>query len=477
MKQIQLLFLCIGCCFGQVLPAQSLSERLQNLIDQSPVLETSDAGILVYDLTDSDEVYRYRAEKLFHPASVEKVVTAITALATLDSTYAFDTRLAYTGLIKGGVLQGDLYVAGDFDPLFDETDLQQMIEAVKRAGIREVRGRLIGDASLMDSLYWGPGWAWDDTPETYQPYLSPLMLNRGCITVSLTPRSKGESAEVEIRPVSDYYRIDNRTQSRMRSADKLRVTRDWVSDGNTIRLTGNVGAPAKRELNLYGSKEFFLHTLRYQLEQADVMVSPDSLSFAECPTDTIALYHNLRNLREVMKHALKESDNLAAEAIYFHLARHHANDRKGLGFRDGRAAIEHFMKKQVRSNPKKYRIRDGSGMSTYNYLSPELIVNYLKYTYRHPHLFNVLYDCLPVAGVDGTLWYRMKRGKAFRNVHAKTGTLSAVSTLAGYVTAPDGHLLAFAIMNQNVLDADEARAFQNKVCEVLASHPKNAGNH
>ena len=78
-----------------------------------------------------------------------------------------------------------------------------------------------------------------------------------------------------------------------------------------------------------------------------------------------------------------------------------------------------------------------------------------------------LYKALPIAGVDGTLKYRMQQGKACKNVHAKTGSYTAINALAGYLKAANGHEIAFAIMNQNILSAAKAREFQNKVCEVL----------
>ncbi|HJF04247.1 MAG TPA: D-alanyl-D-alanine carboxypeptidase, partial [Bacteroides thetaiotaomicron] len=99
--------------------------------------------------------------------------------------------------------------------------------------------------------------------------------------------------------------------------------------------------------------------------------------------------------------------------------------------------------------------------------SPALLVDFLKYAYSQSDVFQKLYKSLPVAGIDGTLKNRMKNTSAFRNVHAKTGSFTAINALAGYLKMKNGHTLAFAIMNQNVLSAARARAFQDKVCEVI----------
>ena len=170
---------------------------------------------------------------------------------------------------------------------------------------------------------------------------------------------------------------------------------------------------------------------------------------------------------EVLKEALKESDNLCAEALFHHLGARESGKRRA-GFDEGEKAVIRFMQEEVGMIPSNFRIVDGSGLSPYDCISPELLIAYLKYAYYHPDIFQPFYEALPVAGVDGTLRNRMKSGKAFRNVRAKTGAVTGIRTLAGYVKAANGHMLAFSIMNQNVLKLSEARKFQNKICEMLA---------
>ena len=173
--------------------------------------------------------------------------------------------------------------------------------------------------------------------------------------------------------------------------------------------------------------------------------------------------------QEVLEEALKESDNLCAESLLFHLAARHTEGRR-VSVEDGTDAVKDFMKKELGLDPADYRIADGSGVSLYNYLSPELLLEYLKYAYYHRDIFIPLYDSLPIAGIDGTLQNRMKRTTAHRNVRAKTGSVTGVSSLAGYVKAANGHQLAFVIINQNVLKLKKARDFQDKVCVILSQY-------
>ena len=118
-------------------------------------------------------------------------------------------------------------------------------------------------------------------------------------------------------------------------------------------------------------------------------------------------------------------------------------------------------------DPINYTIADGSGLSLYNYVSAEMIVALLRHAYQNREIYDHLYPSLPIAGVDGTLEKRMTKGKAFGNVHAKTGTVSGVSTLAGYCQASNGHTLCFAILNQGLIKASDGREYQDRVCEAL----------
>jgi D-alanyl-D-alanine carboxypeptidase/D-alanyl-D-alanine-endopeptidase (penicillin-binding protein 4) len=118
-----------------------------------------------------------------------------------------------------------------------------------------------------------------------------------------------------------------------------------------------------------------------------------------------------------------------------------------------------------------YRIVDGCGLSNYNAVSAELLVAFLRFAYSQPDIYSAIYQALPIAGIDGTLQSRMRRGSpAYRNVRAKTGTVTGICTLAGYLTASNGHQIAFAILNQNHLAHRDARLLQDRVCEFLCGY-------
>ena len=469
MKKIFFTILCGLIAIS--IQAQPLAQRLDSLLFNDPMLKTSEVGISVFDLTTGEQLFQYQDEKLYRPASTEKVVTSVSALATLGTEYTMNTRLQYTGQIEGDTLKGNLYLIGGFDPEFMDEDLDSLVDVIARSGIRYIADTLAADVSMTDSIYWGNGWSWDDVPASFQPYMSPLMLNRGCVDVTVIPTQKDSLPQVSCVPVSNYYQVDNDGVSQQSQAGPLKITRNWLHHGNLIHISGNVTKETTRTLSIYDSKEFFFHTFTQRLKERGVGFN--QTAFADCPendslTVVTLLFTLERPIGEVLKQMMKESDNLCAESMFYHMAMNHAQHKR-VSDNDGTDAINHFIKEKLGLNPDYYNIVDGSGVSLYNYISPRLLLEYLKYAYYHADIFQPFYEALPIAGVDGTLEHRMKKGKAYRNVHAKTGTVTGVSSLAGYAKAPNGHQLAFSIINQNVMKSRQARAFQDKVCEILCT--------
>lgn len=453
-----------------ILHAQSLQHRLDSLLND-PLLRTSEVGISVFDLTTGKSLFRYQDEKLYRPASTQKIITSVTALAQLGTDYTMDTRLQYTGEIVNDTLKGSLYLVGGFDSELTDEDLDSLVDAVSRSGIRYITDTLAADVSMTDSVFWGSGWSWDDAPDAFQPYMSPLMLNRGCVDVTVTPSQKDSLPKVVCLPVSGYYQVDNDAVSHQPKAGKLKITRNWLHNGNLIHITGNAAKETTESLSMYTSKDFFFHTFVGRLRERGITAR--ETAFSDCPeADSLTVVSSLhvlhRPIGEVLTQALKESENLSAESMFYHLAARHAAHKRVNGS-DGKEAVNGFMKETLGLNPAYYRIADGSGVSLYNYVSPRLLLEYLKYAYYHPEIFQPFYESLPIAGIDGTLEHRMKKTRAYRKVHAKTGSVAGVSSLAGYAKASNGHQLAFVIINQNVMKLPQARAFQDKVCAVLCS--------
>lgn len=362
---------------------RSLCQTLDALSGHG-LLETSVAGFCVYDLTADTLLYTYNARKRLRPASTQKLFTAVSGLDLLGSSYTFKTYVNYRGRVDKGVLNGDLYVIGGFDPCFGATDMAEVVGRIKEAGIRRINGRLVADVSMKDTLKWGAGWCWDDD----NPTLTPL---------------------------------------------------------------------------LYGGKDGFMKAFIARLDSAGIQC-PAEFSYGVCPISVTSLARIAHSVDDVLGPMMKMSDNLYAESFFYQIAA-----ISGRRYADNKQA-RRYMNDLIRKMgymPEDYTIADGSGLSLYNYLTPELELALLRYAYRVPFIYEHLLPSLPIAGVDGTLERRMKNGPACGKVKAKTGTVEGVSTLAGYAEAANGHILAFCIMNQGCSRGRDSRNFQDRFCEAL----------
>jgi D-alanyl-D-alanine carboxypeptidase/D-alanyl-D-alanine-endopeptidase (penicillin-binding protein 4) len=365
---------------------QNVQARLDSLM-KTPLLESTQLGLMVYDLSDDSVLYSFGAKQTLRPASTMKLLTAVTAIDLLGSEYRLNTSLRYQGAIKDSVLTGDLICVGSMDPMFDTNDMRAFVESVRALGVDTIRGRLVAAPSFKEEELLGEGWCWDDD----NPQLSSLLVER---------------------------------------------------------------------------KDEFMTVFASMLREAGIVVEAPIIT-APYSKDALMLCVRSHQLKEILIPMLKESDNLYAESVFYHIA-------ASQGARPAKASHARQLVKTELSKAGvtgvPYKIADGSGLSLYNYVTPELMVKLLCYAYRHTNIFMQLYPALPVAGQDGTLKKRMMNTSANGKVKAKTGTVTGVSSLAGYLTSANGHVLAFCILNQGVLRNADGRDFQDKVCTALCNN-------
>lgn len=214
---------------------------------------------------------------------------------------------------------------------------------------------------------------------------------------------------------------------------------------------------------LYNNKDRFVEQLQRTLRDKGI-VWDGTTDEGTTPHGAHLLCTRRHTIDQVLLPMMKESDNTMAEAIFYQLAAQNGQPRAGR-----KQAQTHYYSffRALGLDPSHYQVADGSGLSLYNYATPELLGKALRYAYMHNDIYRHLLPTLPVAAHDGTLRKRMHQSKAAFNVHAKTGTVEGVSTLSGYCTAANGNTLCFAIMNQGVRHTSTGRNFQDRVCKAL----------
>ncbi|HJR67398.1 MAG TPA: D-alanyl-D-alanine carboxypeptidase/D-alanyl-D-alanine-endopeptidase [Gemmatimonadaceae bacterium] len=432
----------------------------------APEFRNANWGILVVDPERADTIVRYNAAKLFMPASNMKVVTGAVALAQLGPDYRFRTILLSTGPVVDGALRGDLILVGRGDPTASDhmrgdamLAMLELADSIAARGIVRIDGRIRAEGDAFPGAIYGYGWSWDEVDEPYSAGVDELYFNEGFSRIIIRGGAfPGEPVTAAVLPSRGYprLRIEARTvpepDSALTAGDALvtplsiRVERD--SSPGTLVVRGTI-APHDSQMVRFAHPEpptAYITALKEALEARGLSVAEsDSVSRGRSPTtrDTIAVILSLP-LREIMPAFEKPSQNQIGEILLRTLGL----ERTGVGIPDsGRVVIERQLLEWGATRDG-FVVRDGSGLSRYNYLSPETIVRVLE-VMRRDTAFTVFYDALPIAGVDGTLANRMKGTYAEANAHGKTGFVAQARSLSGYVTSADGRLLIYSLLCNN----------------------------
>ena len=441
----------------------SVTESIDQIIYEG-LPEGTDIALMVYDLTNDTTLYAYREKIMCRPASVQKVITSVTALSSLGADYKFRTTLRTQGSIsKDSVLNGNLYLVGGLDPALTEHELRSMVASLKKAGVKRISGTLYADVSAMDSTYWATGWCWDDAPASFQPYISPLMVHQGFVGVEVKPTSKGQAPVVNIYPSNSYIKVVNKARTQDNTLGPLTITRDWMHNDNTIIIEGNCKRRQSTDLSVVGSADFTFALLRQYLDEAGI--SYGKYDWGTCPVIARDLAEVTHDLPSIVKEALKESNNLFAEAMFLQTGR--LQQPKEVSFKVAAKYLQNFVSRKFGMFSASYNIVDGCGLSQYDLCSPQFMVDMLSLIYKDNELFPILYKSMPISGVDGTLKTRMNDKTTINKVHAKTGSLTGTCTLAGYIRTADGRDLAFCIMNEGAVKMAPSRKIQDQICTIL----------
>ena len=444
---------------------QSLKAKLDNVLEDK-FFESCLVSIQVEDLTANKTLYKKNEKFLLRPASNMKILTSAAGLLYLTPDYEFSTDLYYDGYVSNDTLHGNVYVVGGCDPDFVTQDLYAFVDAITSLNVSVINGNIYGDVSFKDSLYWGKGWMWDDDPSFDAPYLSALNINDNCVEVMVQQSEYIDKPTVTLIPATNYLTVKN--ESSFDGDGKFEITRSWIDKKNEVVVKGKFPISsryAKDFVNVLNPEKYFL-TLFSEVLDSNNIKTLGSIGLQNLPQETNLLYSFKRKYSDIIENLNKTSDNLSAEMTLYALANKYSG--KPATADSGVQFINQLID-TIGLNHKDYRLVDGSGTSHYNNVSAELLVNILKYFYDElPELYNILYTSFPVAGIDGTLEKRMRKTAAANNVHAKTGTLTGVSCISGYLTTKKNHTIAFSIMMQNYVgSSSKATEFQNQICRIL----------
>ncbi|WP_063794325.1 D-alanyl-D-alanine carboxypeptidase/D-alanyl-D-alanine-endopeptidase [Kitasatospora sp. MBT63] len=442
---------------GAVRSAGSLGPDLDRLFADAR-LTGAQSSALVTDAATGEVLYEHAPGALLLPASTLKTVTAAAALDLLGPDHRFTTEVRAAGRRSGPALDGDLVLHGGGDPTLLPADLDALAGEVAAAGITEVTGALRADVTRYDDVPLGADWAWDDQAAYYSPQISALTLTTdtdydpGTVRLTLTPAARpGQPAQVEVTPAEAPVHLSGSVTTAA-AGGAYTVQVDRRPGGNELRLDGALpadGGTGQEWIAVDDPAALATTVFAAALARHGVTVRGGAATGRAPEADTVLARHDSAPLADLMVPFLKLSNNGIAEHLVKEIGRVAAGHGSWAAGLDRIAGFLH----RSGLEPTAARQRDGSGLSRRNLLTTRRLTALFGYARTQPW-FHAWYDALPVAGdprrmVGGTLTNRMRGTAAAGRVHAKTGSMTGVDALAGYVERADGRTLAFAVLLNN----------------------------
>jgi D-alanyl-D-alanine carboxypeptidase/D-alanyl-D-alanine-endopeptidase (penicillin-binding protein 4) len=480
--------------------AKSAAKYLNSL-----VLRSSSWSVMAVDLADGRIIIQQDADRALIPASGIKVLVTACALETLGPEYRLRTTLGYTGrLDASGTLDGDLVVLGAGDPTIstryvsvarrrtstgqiDSSDtFEAWADSLAAHGVRHITGGLIGSAGLFGGAPLGSGWEWDDLPSGFATEFGPLVYADGCLETVITPAdSVGKAANISYWPKVENVYLQG-TVVTAEQGSEPDISFDRTLGANQIAIWGSIplsGEPQRRWISVHDPAGFFLKNLQAALERKGITVAGGTIATATWKSNTTGftpLFHDpsptLINMITVIN---QQSSNLYSELLIRMLGVHYRSqhpEAAGLNaFEAGRNLIRDW-EATLPGTASSAVLADGSGLSRQNLLSASELIKILVHMNRSQYRISFM-NSLARPGEPGTLEKRFLGLPKGITLNAKTGSLTRVRSLSGYLFKDNQPRIVFSMICNNNLGAqDEADQAMDNMVQLMALYLKENRN-
>ncbi|HSE10251.1 MAG TPA: D-alanyl-D-alanine carboxypeptidase/D-alanyl-D-alanine-endopeptidase [Nocardioidaceae bacterium] len=458
----------------------ALSAAIDSLLDD-PRLDGTSVAVQVRDANTGEVLYGREADQRMLPASNLKLLSSAAAVDGLGRDHRFTTSVLATEAVHGGTLTSDLYLRGGGDPTTLAEDYRALAADLAASGLTRVTGNLVADDSYFDDVPLGTGWSWDDEPYYYSAPISALTVapdtdyDSGTVIVRVTPGEAGEPAQVTMQPETDVLDVVNEaTTGAAGTTRTLSVERQHASD--TVVVSGSIPADSSPRNNWVAVPDptaYAADVFARALKAEAIKLVGDVREGRTPEGATVLAGHDSMTVGELLTPYMKLSNNMHAETLVKALGA----EAKGAGtWGAGLAAVrEHLAAEGL--DVADTRIVDGSGLSRMDLVRAQDITDLLIASRDEPW-FDTWYESLPIAGnpdrfTGGTLRSRMRNTPAADNLHGKTGSLTGVTALSGYVSNADGRELVFAMISNNYINSP--RSLEDALGVTLASWSEEGG--
>jgi D-alanyl-D-alanine carboxypeptidase/D-alanyl-D-alanine-endopeptidase (penicillin-binding protein 4) len=409
-----------------------LRERLLELLHDKPLARTR-VGVEVMQASDGDILFAHNAEHSFNPASNTKMLTTAAAISYLGGDYRYHTALYGPAPDGEGVVHGDVILRGSGDPSLTVSDLAEIAHDLAQRGVTRIEGDLWADSRFHNE------------PDAAGVGDGAIILNRNTYAVRVRPGDVGHAALVDVQPHIDYFAVENSATTVKGKRSRLKIDAYRKGDKLVVTVKGRIAENRGEYVDarrLPDASVLAGWTLKSAMGDFGVEMTGTVKIGSDTKSGiTVLGDHKSPPLSDVCKISNKPSNNFVAEAIYRTLGGElyglPGNLAKGT-----RAVIDFLSAEGVK--PGAYKIVNGSGLTHENRITPSDLAMLLRKLYYDIAVAPDFLSSLAIAGIDGTIRNRFMGTEAVGLVRAKTGTLSGVSALSGYVGDKDD-VLVFTI--------------------------------
>lgn len=474
----------------------STVEDLTSAIKQklaSPQFRRGQIGIKVASLKSGKVLIEENAEKYFMPASNMKNFTVATAIERLSPDYRYVTSVYSNAKPdENGLISGPVVIAGrgdvSFSYSFNEGDnfkaIDRIVDQFVSAGIKQIDGDIVGDATYFRGSALPNGWEWDDLQFYYGAEVSALSVNDNVIGMSVRTSTVGSPCSVTLTPPFLVMRVKNTCITT--AAGTPRTLRIHKPVGqNIVEISG--GLPSGNSgfsgyVSVTDPAEMFAALLKQRLESKGIIVKGRGISIHEKANVPTASHEIARvespPLALIAAKTMKPSQNMYTETLLWTLGE---DQRKKLALQTpiiktldqktsaelGIESVREFLK-SIGVAEDAVLQADGSGLSRHNLITPSSVVQLYTYMANRSKFSQAWRDSLTIGAVDGTLQNRFKGTRGAANVRGKTGTINQVSALSGYVTTVGGDQLVFSLLVNGVSQTGTRVALIDDIVVMLA---------
>ncbi len=410
--------------------AKVSKDTFKTLIAQSEIDKNS-ISISVKDINSGKTIYKLNDSILMHPASIQKILTLPAAIDVLGQDYEFKT-----GIYSRGDNEYIIKLGGD--PYLASSDLRKLVKNINKGSVKKI----FIDDSIIEKKDWGEGWQWDDDLNTFMPHFNSYNLDKNIIKITIMPDENKKSAIV-INPSKYPIVFVNNVQ--ISDNTNVRISRDSTVAVNALTLEGTVNKPATLYVPIKDLKGYFHFKLTQSLADKNIYLKlPYSESILN--SNDVLLDEVSHTMSRAIYDILKNSNNMVIETV-MKLAAAEAFNKQGTDA-DGVKLFNDYCAKRKIDNSR-IRLVDASGVSKNNLVDSNFVTEFLV-----NNKDNELYNRMAIPG-EGTLETRMSPLKG--KLRAKTGTLSDISSIAGFLTSQRGKQYAFCIIINDPKSSDSEK--------------------